>query len=66
MLINEHVYDVGMLMQAWEADLEDVPEFTLFNKFDEEPKSQSVGAMHKKLPHQKIHTLDIICLIVIT
>ena len=54
-----------MLMKTRKTNLKDIAELAFFDKLNEEPESERVSAMHQKLTHQKVHSLNIIGLIVI-
>jgi len=42
-----------------------VAEFAFLDQLDEKPEGECGGAMHQKLPNQKIHSLNIIRLIIV-
>ena len=54
-----------MLMKTRKTNLEDVAELAFFDELNEEPESESVCAMHQKLTYQKVHSLNIISLIIV-
>jgi len=66
MLLDEKTYDIGVFIKSWQIFLENVSEFTLFNKFNKKPESQACIAVHKQLPNNEIHSLNIIDLSVVT
>ena len=63
---DQEFYDVGVFWKAGEAYLEDVSTFTLLNEINKQPKSERITTMNQQLPNQKVHTLHIVSLFIIT
>ena len=65
MLSYEHLYDVGMLVEARQPHLVDISELALLDQFHEQPEGQGVRAVHQQLPYKEIHPLHVVCLVIV-
>ena len=54
-----------MFLKARQANLIDVPKLALLYELHKEPERQTVRAVHQQLPHQEVHTLHIVRLIIV-
>lgn len=65
MLLDEHLDDKAMLLEARQTHLVDVTQFALFDQFHEEPERQVIRAVHEELSHKEVHALHVVSLVVV-
>lgn len=60
MTLNQDFNYAAVLVQAGKSGQVDVPHITVFYQAHKKPESHRFRAMNQKLPHNKIHSLDVI------